>query len=826
MSVRNLEYLYRPRSVAVVGATDSPGIGAVVTRQVLENFRGTTYLVNPSGRKIFRVRSVPAVARLPEPPDAAIVMTPADALESAVEELGEHGAKGVVIITDPRRGRTPAAQLRRKIFQAARRHGLRVNGPNSLGLAVPRLGLHATLSRLQAVPGAVAFLGQSATAAGPLVDWATPRAIGFSCFISLGDMVDVDYADVLYYLSADPDTRCIVLFAERLPNARKFMSAARHAARAKPVIIMKTGERMPEPDREPDPARRDDIYEAAFRRAGMIRVRTLEDLFHAVEALTVRLPADAAPARGERLAIMANGESICALAVDAFAGREGRLAALSSETVSALSELLPPGRARRNPVDLLPDAGGGRYAAALEILAQDKGVDAVLAASGPTGVAGSLETAQAVADAVGKMRRTPGRRTPWVITSWPGGEEAAAARRVFVEKHIPHFDTPSMAVAAFSVLVRHRTVTRTLMETPASIPAAFEVDAEAARRACASALKAGGGPLSGSNVTSVLSAYGMKLHGDEPSPAVDPPAVFRLQLLLDPEFGPVFRFGLAGEVGRLLDEGVAALPPLNTALAKDVVLADRAGGALFRRKMERGESVPALDALTLILSQASQLIVDVREICGLTLHIVVTAAEAFLRDAALEVLPSTALEQRRKLAIRPYPKELETRVTARGGALYTLRPIRPEDEPPLQDLFDRLSPDDVRMRFFRPLKVLDHEFAARLTQIDYDRHMALILTGPGHPGEAPIHGVARLVRDPDGDTAEFAVTVESALQGTGLGRLLMERIIEYGRRIGLKTIFGLVLAENRAMLGLAGKLGFIAREEPGEPGVLRVELEL
>ncbi|MFP4002306.1 MAG: GNAT family N-acetyltransferase, partial [Alphaproteobacteria bacterium] len=820
MSVRNLEYLYQPQSIAVVGATDSPGIGAIVTRQVLETFKGKIHLVNPSGRRIFRMRSVKTIAALPEAPHAAIVITPADALESAVEELGARGVKGAVIITDPRRGRTPAAELRRRLFQAARRHGLRINGPNSLGLAVPRLGLHATMSRLQAQAGRVAFLGQSATAAGPLVDWATPRAIGFSCFISLGDMVDVDYADVLYYLSADPRTRCIVLFAERLPGARKFMSAARHAARAKPVIIMKTGERQADAH-GPETPSRDDIYEAAFRRAGLIRVRTLEDLFHAVEALAVRLPADTAPARGDRLAVMANGESICALAVDALAEREGRLAALSPETVSALGELLPPGRPRRNPVDLLPDAGGERYAAALEILGRDRGVDTVLAASGPTGMAGSAETAQAVADAVARMRKSPGRRAPWVITSWPGGEEAAAARRIFVDNHIPHFDTPSMAVAAFSVFVRHRAVTRTLMETPASISAAFEADAEAARRACAPVLEAGGGPLPPSATAEVLSAYGMSVSGKDAPQAADPPPVFGLHLSLDPEFGPVFRFGLAGQVGHLLDEGVAALPPLNTALAKDVVRADRAGAALFRERTENGEPAAALGALTLVLSQVSQLVVDVREICGLTLHIAVTRDSALIRDAALEVSRSAALGARRELAIRPYPKELESRVTGRDGAVYTLRPIRPEDEPPLQDLFERLSPDDVRMRFFRPLKALDHEFAARLTQIDYDRHMALVLTGPGHPGEAPIHGVVRLVRDPDEDSAEFAVTVESALQGTGLGRMLMERIIEYGRSIGLKTIFGLVLAENRAMLRLTARLGFSAREERGEPGVLR-----
>lgn len=824
MSVRNLEFLYQPQTIAIMGATDRPGIGAVVTRQVLDTFKGKVHLVNPSGRRIYRQRSVKTAADLPEAPDVAIVLTPADALEDTVKQLGARGAKGAIIITDPRRGSRTAAEVRQSIFQAARQHGLRINGPNCLGLAVPRLNLHATMSRLRALEGPVAFVGQSATAAGPLIDWATPRAIGFSYLISLGDMVDVDYADVLYFLAACPRTRCIILFAERLPGARKFMSAARFAARAKPVIIMKTGERA-----APGGAR-NDIYEAAFRRAGMIRACTLEDLFHAVEALAVRLPADAGPARGDRLAVMANGESICALAVDALAERGGRLAHLSPDTVFALNAIMPPGRPRTNPVDLLPDAGGERYAAALEALSRDRGVDAVLAASGPTGMAGGAQTAQAVADAVGRMRRTPGRRAPWVITSWPGGEEAAAARRIFVGNHIAHFDTPSMAVAAFSVFVHHRTVTRTLMETPASVPAAFEVDAERVRSICAPYVETGGGPLNAADTIQALAAYGMSVAGPPGDSginmAADPPPVFRLSLLLDPEFGPVFRFGLSGRLGRLLDAGVAALPPLNTALAKDVVLADRAGAALFRKRMEDGNAVPELDALTLILSQASQLIVDVHDVSGLELEICVDGQDVRICRADLAVTPASALAGRRELAIRPYPKELETTVTTPSGATYLLRPIRPEDEPPLQALFGRLSPEDVRMRFFRPLKALDHDFAARLTQIDYDRQMALVLAGPGQPGEAELHGVVRLVRDPREDTAEYAVTVESALQGSGLGRLLMERIIDYARSIGLNTIFGLVLTENRAMLGLARELGFTAREEPGEPGVLRVELAL
>ncbi len=834
MSIRHLEALYEPKTVAVIGASESENsIAGTITRHVVEKFQGTVRLVNPNRTTVLGHPSLTAIADLPEAPDMALVTTPADGVLESLEALGAKGAKGAVIISDPKRGRMSAADVRRRIMEIARTYTMRINGPNCLGISVPSIGLHASMSQLEGRTGSIAFIGQSATAAAPLIDWANLKGLGFSYLISLGDMVDVDYADVLFFLAGCRRTRCIVLYAERLPNARRFMSAARHAARTKPVIIMKagalTGNFLPEgAEIDPDLPSRDAVYEGAFRRAGLLRVRTLEALYDAVEALSARLPADAPAGLGRRLTILANGESMGTLAMDRLVESQGHLAALSPETVEALSKVLPPGRPRSNPVDILPDATGERYEAALGVLMGDKNTDALLTLFGPTGVASATETAQAVARAVEKARRTPGRRRPWVLTSWPGGAEATAARKVLTDAHIPTFDTPSTAVSVFRVLLNHRMITKGLQETPASIPAAFDGDPVTARTILSEARTAERAQLDGADARAVLACYGLHM-ADRAETAPVLPVAWRIATAVDPEFGPVLIFGLGGDQGRLLDDPVVGLPPLNQTLARDVVLSHPAGDRLFAAYNETPALEAQLDVLALALSQVSQMLVDLPDLGRIEIDLLTVGETGIVFDKAV-IRPSTAHEtvedREGRLAIRPYPKELEDTITSRKGLELILRPIRPEDEPALGHMFSQLSEDDIRRRFFRPLRQMDHDFMAGLTQIDYDWHMAFVLTRPGLPGEADILGVVRLVREHGEDTGEYAVVVRSDTQGHGLGRLLMERIIAYARDIGLEAIYGLVLADNASMLGLNRKLGFTVKREADEPGILRVTLKL
>jgi len=825
MSVRRLEHLFAPSCVAVIGASEREGsIAAAVTEGVFGGFEGEVSGVNPNRRRVFGKKLVKRVKDLPFVPDLAVITSPPDSVVEQAEALAQHGTKTALIITDAKRGALPAGEVRRRLYRIARAHDMRIVGPNCLGLAVPHLGLHATMSRFEAKRGHIAFVGQSATAAGPLVDWAQPRGLGFSHVASLGDMVDVDYADVLYYLAADPRTRCIVLYAERLPNARKFMSAARYAARAKPVVVVKAGALAGfEDDRGhmPGGADRDLVYDAVFRRAGLLRARTLDELFYMVEALAARLPADTTPARGDRLAVLANGESMGMLALDPLLEAGFAPATLSTQTVERLAKILPPGRPRRNPVDILPDAGAERYREAMAALLDDRGIDAILALAGPTGVASGVETAEAVADAVSQARRQPGRIRPWVITSWPGGADAASAREVFTDAHIATFDTPSAAVAAFAILCRHRSAMAALTETPPSIPETFSVDRAAARAVIEPVMASGDGHLGTEQSSRVLAAYGLA-----PKEPAGPGIAFRLSLSLDAEFGPVLVLGLGGAMGQHIDRGTVGLPPLSLPLAKDVILAGALTGKLFAEE-DDGTHLEGIEPLALLLAQVSQLIVDMPEIVRLEMNEIVLE-DGLVYPGPAQIWLAPMREGRdaemRRLTIRPYPVELEKEIAGRDGKPYHLRPIRPEDEPRLRDLFERLSPEDVRMRFFRPLKRMTHDFAARLTQIDYDRQMAFVLSEPGRPGEAVLRGVVRLVLDPNEETGEYAVTVESTLHGTGLGRLLMEHIIDYARDTGLASIFGLVLRENEAMLRLCTKLGFEQEHEPGEPGIVRVVL--
>ncbi|MCP5433580.1 MAG: GNAT family N-acetyltransferase [Alphaproteobacteria bacterium] len=817
MTTRAFERIYAPEAVALVGASpDLSSISGLITRNLAQSFKGRFHPVNPRHETVAGFPSFPSLSALPERPDLVIVSVPADMVLSVLEQAAAMGAAGATVITDVKRGTRPARELREDIRALARASGMRVTGPNCLGVSVPRLGLFATMSRILPEPGTLAFVGQSATAAGPIVDWAADAGLGFSALISLGDMADIDYSDVLLHLAESSETRAILLYLEEVPNARRLLSAARTAARVKPVIAIKT--RLVDGHGESeDWLARDIVYEGAFARAGLVRVRTLEELFDALEALAMRLPTDARPSEHDRLAILANGESMGTLALDALIARSGTLAGLAPETLARIASVLPPGRARRNPVDILADADGARYRVALEALLGDPGVDAVLALSGPTGVVSPEEHAQAVVEVVETFRRRPGRRWPFVMASWPGSHEADAARKLFARHHVASFETPSKAVTAFTFLTEHARRVKRIMETPASVPEAFSVDEAAVRARIAQALDAGMRVLPPAEAEAMLAAYGMTTGA---APGGAPDVTLRVRGSLDREFGPVLALSAGGAMGARLDPGVVALPPLNESLARDILAASRAASLL--------PEGPGRAALLVFLMKASQLLADHPEIVGLDFgDIEVRGSESALGIAAdsahIAIAPREAPGYpARELAIRPYPKELEAFVATRGGKRYFLRPIRPEDEPALREFGSQLTPEDRRLRFFQPLRELGHEFAARLTQIDYDRQMAFVLTEPGLPGHTPLYGVVRLILEAGDDVGEFAVTVRSDLKGAGLGRLLLETILGYARRIGLKSVYGVVLRENAAMLGLAHALGFAVGSEPREPSVVRV----
>jgi acetyltransferase len=890
VSIRNLKALFQPRSVALIGASRKPhSVGKVLARNLFHSgFEGPIMPVHPQQEAVECVLAYPSVRDLPRVPDLGVIATPPDVVADVVRNLGEMGTRAAVIITAGfgEGGREDGQARRQAVLDAARPYTLRLVGPNCVGLMLPSLGLNASFAHISPLKGDLAFVTQSGAMVTAMLDWATPRGIGFSHIVSLGDKIDVDFGDTLDYLASDGRTRAILLYVEAITDARKFMSAARAAARTKPVIVIKGG-RQAEGAKAVSShtgalAGSDAVYDAAFRRAGMLRVYDLRELFDAAETL-----ATSPPVTGERMAILTNGGGLGVLAVDALIGGGGKLAELSQDTLDKLNAVLPATWSGGNPVDIIGDAPGERYAKALKALLDEPEADAVLVLNCPVAVADSTDAAHAV------IRTLGGRRHP-VFTSWLGEGAAREARQLFSGRRIPSYETPEDAVRGFLHLMRYRRNQGELMETPPSIPNDFEPDPAAARKPVETALAAGNEWLSEADSKAVLAAYGLPIvetrtasnpeeavqaaegigfpvalkilspditHKSEvggvkleledadgvraaaeamlrrvarnrPDATVDGFTVQRMvrragahELIIgateDVLFGPVLLFGQGGTAVEVLRDQCLALPPLNMNLARRMIADTR-----VYRLLEgyRDQPRAALDEIAMALIKLSQLIIDLPEIAEVDINPLLADDKAVVAlDARIKVRQPTAAGTRR-LAIRPYPKQLEERTQTYDGLEVMLRPIRPEDEPALREAFKKLSPEDVRLRFFTPIRELSHQFAARLTQIDYNREMALVATTPDKPED--LLGVVRIAMDPDNRRGEYAVVVRSDLKGRGLGYLLMERIIAYARARGTAEVVGDVLAENRGMLEMCKELGFDQHHDPEDPQLVHVRLTL
>ena len=889
MTVRNLEYLFKPRSVALIGASPQPNsVGNVTARNLLQGgFDGPIWFVNPKHREVLGRTCVPEVSQLPEAPDLAVVATPPETVQPLIAELGARGTKAVVVITAGFGGGEAGRAAKQAMLETAQPHLLRIVGPNCLGVLIPGIGLNASFAHLQPPKGHIAFLSQSGAIIGSVVDWAVARGIGFSHLVSMGEMADVDFGDMLDYLATDTESTAILLYMEAVTNARKFMSAARRASRSKPVIAIKAGRRAEGARAVASHtgalAGADAVYDAAFRRAGILRVLKLDELFAAAETLdAARIPG------GDRLAILTNGGGMGILATDALIDLGGRLAELSEETRAALEAVLPPTWSRGNPVDIIGDAPGKRYGDAMRVLLDAPEVDAILVLNCPTAVISSTDGAQAVVEALGDRRRC-------VLTSWVGEQTAREARRIFAAAGLPTYDTPEQAVEGFMHIVRYRRVQDMLMETPPSIPEAFTPDSAAARRVVEAGLSAGRDMLTGPESQEVIAAYRIPTvqmriaatpeEAGRIAGTIDGPVALKIlspdishksdvggvvlgingareaeraaeamlarvaekrpearlegitvepmirrehahELILgmieDAQFGPVLLFGQGGTAVEVVGDRALALPPLNMNLAHALMRQTRVYKLL---QGYRDRPPAALDDIALTLIKVSQLVADLPEVVELDINPLLVDDKGVLAlDARIKVRPAAAPGTTR-FAIRPYPRELEETLTTADGRVFLLRPIRPEDEPALRYAFTLLSPESIRMRFFAPLKEISHALGARLTQIDYDREMALVLTDPPPTADPQIYAVVRISADPDNEKAEFAIIVRDDHTGRGLGERLMRRIIDYARDRGIGEIFGDVLVGNEAMLALCHRMGFTAVERPGA-GTIRVALRL
>lgn len=890
MSIRNLDHLFHPRSIAVIGATDRPhSVGSIVMLNLMRGgFGGPVMPVNPKHDRIAGLPAFHDLSALPTVPDLAVVCTPPATVPDLIDQLGHLGAKAAIVLTAGLGVDTQQAML-----EAAQPHLLRILGPNCIGLIIPGLGLNASFAGATASSGRIAFVSQSGALTTAVLDWAAENDIGFAKFISIGNSADIDFGDILDYLASDPDTRSILLYIESIKHARKFMSAARAAARNKPVIVVKAGRSaagaVAAASHTGAMAGSDIVFDAAIRRAGMLRVNTTQDLFSAIETLS-----RAKPLRGDKLIILTNGGGPGVMAADALnlAGEE--LVSLTDDTRQKLDAILPTTWSKANPIDIIGDAPVERYRKTLSVVLGDGGSDSVLFMHAPTAIVQSEEIARECAPLIAASPRN-------LLGCWLGGLGVSAARRVFSQAGIPTYQTPEEAVQAFLYLLAYRRNQELLLETPPSRPVDLAVDTERVKEIIDRALADRRSLLDEAEAKSVLAAYGIPVVETRIASTIEAAATLAQQIgfpvalkILSPDithksdvggvalnlksaehvrtaatsmvaqvsrirpdarlagftvqamtnrpdahelilgmaedetFGPIILFGQGGVATQVINDRSVSLPPLNMALAEDLAARTRVSRLLQGYRNRPAADLPSLYR---VMVELSQLIVDIPEIAELDINpLLLDENGAIALDARIRVA-SSPLRGSDRLAIRPYPKELEETLEQEGveeGSLL-LRPILPSDVRSYQLFLQTLDAEDAHNRFFCAVHQLAQSELARVTQIDYSREMTLVAVsqaavGQEEPRSETILGEMRLIFDPDNQQAEMGIAVSSALKSKGLGSKLLSKAIRYCRERDTACMVGTVLAENSRMLGLARKFGF-ELSAPND-GVIDIRLDL
>lgn len=891
MSIRNLDSLFDPQSVAVIGASERPfSVGGTLWQNMrTSGFAGRMFPVNPKHKTLSGERCYASVADLPEAPELAVICTPPATVVDLVKQLAKRGTKAVVVISA---GLT--REQKQAMLDAARPTLMRILGPNCVGLLAPHAKLNASFAHIAARKGELAFVSQSGALVTAMLDWAEARQIGFSHFVSLGEHADVDFGDMLDYLANDPDTRAILLYIESVDQTRKFMSAARAAARNKPVIVVKAGRsaqgQKAAASHTGALAGADNVYDAAIARAGMLRVDSLEELFLAAEILT-RFKAPI----GDTMTVLTNGGGVGVMAADAAAEHDVPMAELSPALRADLDKVLPANWSKDNPVDIIGDAPAQRYVDALQALArhpQDTGT--LLFIHAPTAIVPSTDIARAMVPAI----QPPGKRPLPLVSAWVGGPAVAEARQLFIDAGIACYDMPEQAVAAIGMLQRYARNQAELSEAPPAslLPDGTPPDVAGVRALVQKVLASGRDMLTEPEAKAVCEAYHIPVvttrtvpadaeaaaaeaarigfpvvikilsedishksdvggvvlnlqNADEVRAAVEqvlarvrstfPDAKldgFTVQRMvkmaqaqeliigasIDATFGPVILFGQGGTAVEVMKDSAMALPPLNTPLARALIDRTRVAKLL---KGYRDVPPADMDAIIATLKAVSQLLADVPEVAELDINpLIVNHEGAIALDARVRVsskLPAGAAN----FSIQPYPAELIECLDWQGQQL-TLRPIRPEDEERHRAFVDSLDAEDMRMRFFYSRRVLERSELARLVQVDYTREMAFIATVPGDNGDEKTLGVARAIADPDNVSAEFAIILLPEMKGSGLGRILMDKLIRYQRAAGTQQMVATVLTENQRMRQLAQGLGFSDQPTPDDGSTHELTLDL
>jgi len=847
-------------------------------------------VVNPKYSNVLGVPCYSKVTDIEHVPDLAVIVSPPKTVPGLIRDLGKKGTRCVVVISagfsegNNERGK----RLEEKMLHQARKYYVRIIGPNCLGIISPINGLNASFSHLMPKVGKIGVISQSGAMLTSIIDWACGRGIGFSHLISLGDMADIGFSEALDAMSIDPQTEAILIYMESIHGARRFISAARAASRTKPVVVLKVGRSNAGSKAAASHtgalAGSDDVYQAAFDRSGLLRVDGMRELFYAASSLT-----SIKPVERDELVILTNGGGMGVLATDALIAEGGTLANLSAKTLQKLNKVLPKTWSHANPIDIIGDAGSKRYADALTILQEDEEVGAVLVLNCPTAVSSSLEAAKAVASIaevnekcvlaswVGSATAEKSR-TLFAEQGIPNYATPEAAVNSFMhlvrykrnqsilmetppapaEDLVFDFATANQIVdnavaedrewlnemEAKQMLAAYEipTVTTRLAKTPEEavlfaeeigfpvVVKVFSADIIHKSDVRGVALNLGSTAAVKQAVLDIQNTVqnirpDARIEGFFVQQMVNCKEAHELILgvLDDPTFGPVMLFGQGGTAVEVYNDKALALPPLNLKLAKDMVSRTKVYHLL---KGYRDREAVDMDALLLTLIKLSQFVVDFDRLVELDINpLLVSKLGVIALDARIRISIKSEVKSDR-LAIHPYPQELEELVTLASGKTYEVRPMRPEDEPALIKNFEQLTKEEIWFRFFHAIKTMTHPMAARFSQIDYDREMALVVTDPPTQKNWKLYAVVRLISDPFDARAEFSLIVNHVVGGQGLGTLLLKRIISYAVSRGLKEIYGSVLNDNKTMIELCKKAGFSIKANRKEPGTVFVKLLL
>jgi acetyltransferase len=870
-----LDCIFHPRSVAVIGASEREGsVGRTLLWNLIRSpFGGTVFPVNPQRRSVLGIKSYPDIASVPEVVDLVVIATPAATVPQVIRECVAAGVKGAIIVSAGfKEVGAVGIALEQEIVAEARLGGMRIIGPNCLGIMNPLVGLNATFAGNMARAGNVAFISQSGALCTSILDWSIGDNVGFSAFVSIGSMLDVSWGDLIEYFGDDPHTHSIVLYMESIGDARSFLSAAREVAIDKPIIILKVGHTEAAAKAAASHTGaltgRDEVLNAAFRRCGVLRVHTISDLFDMAEIL-----AKQPRPQGNRLSIVTNAGGPGAIATDALIDGGGMLSELTPETLQKLDQFLPAQWSHHNPIDILGDANSDRYAQTLEVVANDPNSDGLLVILTPQAMTNPTQTAE-------KLKAYSQLGKP-ILSSWMGGAEVAAGTQILNQANIPTYPYPDTAVRLFNYMWQYSYNLRGIYETP-SLPADSDLhtpDRLLAEQILAQAIQSDRRLLTEYESKQLLAAYGiptvpteiatsdleaiaiadrfgypvvLKLHSETITHktdvggvhlnlcdaaavslafsaiaakvcAIDAHAFLGVtvqpmvkmegyELILgssiDPQFGEVMLFGMGGQLVEVFRDRALALPPLNTTLARRMMEQTRIYQAL---QGVRGREAIDLPKLEQLLVNFSQLVIEQPQICEIDINPLTVSPEGMIALDARVVLHNRH-DQRPVAAIRPYPTKYIKTWESRDRDRLTIRPIRPEDEPMMVKFHQNLSEESVYLRYAHTVKLkqrIAHERLTRICFIDYDREM--ILVADYKDPETLTHelfGVARLSKLHGTNDAEFALIVNDRYQHQGLGTELLRRLVEVGKQEKLDAIIGYILTSNDKMQSICRKVGF------------------